>query len=75
MLALLQNETTNQHSNICSYPDVPGIHTSEQIEAWKPVTQAVKKKGATFFMQLWHVGRASHPGAACLYLADREALA
>ena len=48
----------------CRYPDVPGIHSKEQTEGWKPITQAVKKKGATFFLQLWHVGRCSHPGTA-----------
>lgn len=46
------------------YPQVPGIYTQEQVEAWKPVVKAVKDKGGLFFLQLWHVGRASHPGAA-----------
>ncbi|PSC70848.1 12-oxophytodienoate reductase 11 [Micractinium conductrix] len=43
------------------YPCTPGIFTQEQIDGWKPVVQAVKDKGATFFCQIWHVGRASHP--------------
>lgn len=42
------------------YPHTPGLYTKEQIEAWKPVVKAVKDKGAVFFSQLWHVGRASH---------------
>ncbi|KAK9852132.1 hypothetical protein WJX84_008064 [Apatococcus fuscideae] len=42
------------------YPCVPGIYTKEQIEGWKPITKEVKKHGATFFMQIWHVGRTSH---------------
>ena len=33
-----------------------------QVEAWKPVVRAVKKKGCSFILQLWHVGRASHQG-------------
>jgi 2,4-dienoyl-CoA reductase-like NADH-dependent reductase (Old Yellow Enzyme family) len=33
-----------------------------QVEAWKPVVQAVKDKGGMFLLQLWHVGRASHTG-------------
>jgi 12-oxophytodienoic acid reductase len=41
---------------------VPGIYTEEQVAAWKPVVKAVKDKGALFLLQLWHVGRASHPG-------------
>lgn len=43
------------------YPQVPGIHTQEQVEAWKPVVAAVEAKGGLFLCQLWHVGRASHP--------------
>ncbi|MDA3947117.1 MAG: alkene reductase [Helicobacteraceae bacterium] len=43
------------------YPCTPGIHTPEQIEGWKQVTQAVHEKGGTIFLQLWHVGRISHP--------------
>mmetsp|Transcript_5714 Transcript_5714/g.9921 ORF Transcript_5714/g.9921 Transcript_5714/m.9921 type:complete len:407 (+) Transcript_5714:96-1316(+) len=42
------------------YPHTPGIWTQEQVKAWKPIVKAVKAKGAIFFMQLWHVGRASH---------------
>ena len=49
-------------SSACRYPETPGIYTKEQIEAWKPIVKAVHDKGATFFMQLWHVGRASHEG-------------
>jgi N-ethylmaleimide reductase len=43
------------------YPATPGIHTSEQVEAWKMVTEAVHAGGGKIFLQLWHVGRISHP--------------
>ncbi len=43
------------------YPVTPGIHTPEQIEGWKQVTDAVHEKGGRIFLQLWHVGRISHP--------------
>ncbi|PRW44569.1 12-oxophytodienoic acid reductase [Chlorella sorokiniana] len=43
------------------YPCTPGIFTEEQVAGWKPVVKAVKDKGAAFFCQIWHVGRASHP--------------
>ena len=46
------------------YPDTPGIYTPEHIEAWKPITAAVQDAGGVFFSQLYHVGRASHPGMA-----------
>ncbi|ABB11356.1 alkene reductase [Burkholderia lata] len=41
-------------------PATPGIHSPEQVEGWKAVTQAVHAKGGLVFMQLWHVGRISH---------------
>ena len=50
------------HFCCCRYPHTPGIYTQEQIDAWKPVIEAVKAKGSVFFLQLWHVGRASHNG-------------
>ena len=40
------------------YPRVPGLWRDEQVEAWKPVVDAVHAKGALFFCQLWHTGRA-----------------
>jgi N-ethylmaleimide reductase len=43
------------------YPATPGIHTPGQVEAWKLVTDAVHTKGGKIFLQLWHVGRISHP--------------
>ncbi|GBG30390.1 12-oxophytodienoate reductase 1 [Hondaea fermentalgiana] len=38
----------------------PGIWTDEQTEAWKPVVEAGKTKGAKMFAQLWHMGRQGH---------------
>ncbi len=43
------------------YPATPGIHTQEQVEGWKKVVQAVHAKGGKILLQLWHVGRISHP--------------
>jgi N-ethylmaleimide reductase len=43
------------------YPGTPGIHSSEQIAGWKLVTDAVHQAGGRIFLQLWHVGRISHP--------------
>ena len=42
------------------YPCTPGIYTKDQIEAWRPIVKAVKDKGAFFYLQIWHCGRASH---------------
>jgi N-ethylmaleimide reductase len=43
------------------YPRTPGIHTAEQIAGWKQVTAAVHGAGGKIALQLWHVGRISHP--------------
>jgi len=43
------------------YPGTPGIHSAEQVAGWRLVTDAVHKKGGRIFLQLWHVGRISHP--------------
>ena len=43
------------------YVNTPGIYTKAQVDGWKKVTNAVHKKGGKIFIQLWHVGRVSHP--------------
>ncbi len=43
------------------YPATPGIHTVEQVAGWKKVVDAVHAKGGKIYLQLWHVGRISHP--------------
>lgn len=43
------------------YADTPGIWSREQVAGWKQVTQAVHAAGGRMFLQLWHVGRLSHP--------------
>ena len=50
------------------YLDTPGIHSPEQVAAWRPITEAVHAEGGKIVVQLWHVGRISHssllPGGA-----------
>ncbi|KXZ53522.1 hypothetical protein GPECTOR_7g972 [Gonium pectorale] len=58
---LMISEGTNITSDALGYMNSPGLYLPEQLEAWKPVVKAVKDKGAVFFCQLWHTGRASHP--------------
>ena len=43
------------------YPQVPGIWSDQQVEAWKPITAAVHERGGRIFQQIWHVGRISDP--------------
>lgn len=59
---LLIAESTGVSETAQGYPNTPGVWTREQVEAWKPVVQAVHRKGGVFFCQIWHVGRASTYG-------------
>ncbi len=43
------------------YINTPGIYSKDQVGGWKNVTTAVHEKGGHIFIQLWHVGRISHP--------------
>lgn len=57
---LIISEATQVSQQGQGYPATPGIHSAEQINGWKLVTDAVHKKGGKIFLQLWHVGRISH---------------
>jgi 2,4-dienoyl-CoA reductase-like NADH-dependent reductase (Old Yellow Enzyme family) len=58
---LILSEATSVSAMGVGYPDTPGIWSEEQVAAWKPITEAVHAAGATMILQLWHVGRVSHP--------------
>ena len=58
---LIITEATQISPQGVGYPATPGIHSAEQIDGWKRVTDTVHAKGGHIFLQLWHVGRISHP--------------
>ncbi|HEY3361006.1 MAG TPA: alkene reductase [Methanosarcina sp.] len=43
------------------YMHTPGIYSAAQVAGWKKVTDAIHRAGCRIFIQLWHVGRVSHP--------------
>lgn len=43
------------------YPFTPGLHSGEQVAAWRKVTDAVHEKGGKIFAQIMHTGRIGHP--------------
>ena len=43
------------------YPATPCIYNDAQVAGWKKITEAVHAKNGHIFLQLWHVGRISHP--------------
>ncbi|KAJ7957980.1 12-oxophytodienoate reductase-like protein [Quillaja saponaria] len=57
---LLIGEASGISETAQGYPHTPGIWTKEHVEAWKPIVNAVHKKGGIFFCQLWHAGRVSN---------------
>ncbi len=58
---LIISEATQVCPEGQGYAWTPGIHSQEQLEGWKQVTTKVHEAGGRIFMQLWHVGRISHP--------------
>ncbi|WP_437674102.1 alkene reductase [Sorangium sp. So ce131] len=54
------SEATQVSPEGVGYLRTPGIHTDEQVEGWRLVTGAIHRAGGRIFLQLWHVGRASH---------------
>jgi len=58
---LLITEATQITPEGQGYPFTPGIHSAEQVAGWKLVTEAVHQHGGRIFLQMWHVGRVSHP--------------
>ena len=43
------------------YPGQARLLTQRQIEAWKPVVDAIRKEGAVSIMQMFHCGRTAWP--------------
>lgn len=59
--ALIVTEAAQISPQGKGYSFTPGIHDDAQLEGWQGVTQAVHAEGGRIFLQLWHVGRMSHP--------------
>ncbi len=58
---LIVAEATQISQQGQGYAFTPGIHTGAQVAGWRLVTDAVHGEGGRTFLQLWHVGRISHP--------------
>jgi N-ethylmaleimide reductase len=58
---LIVSEATQVSPQGVGYIRTPGIHSTEQVAGWKKITDAVHAAGGKIFLQLWHVGRISHP--------------
>lgn len=58
---LIITEGTIIRPDARGYSNVPGIFTQAHIDGWRKVTDAVHKRDGHIFLQIWHVGRVSHP--------------
>jgi N-ethylmaleimide reductase len=58
---LIISEGSQISKQAVGYVNTPGIYNQEQVEGWKQITKAVHDEGGKIFLQLWHVGRMSHP--------------
>lgn len=58
---LIISEATIVDPMGAGYANTPGIYSEEQTQGWKKVVNAVHDRGGRIFLQLWHVGRISHP--------------
>lgn len=57
---LIISEATMISAGNSAFINEPGIYSTEQIEAWQKVTQAVHQDAGKIFLQIWHGGRACH---------------
>ena len=57
---LIITEATTISEEANGWIESPGIYTDEMTERWKPIVNTVHAKGGAIFLQLWHMGRASH---------------
>ncbi len=58
---LILTEATSVTPMGVGYARTPGIWSEEQVASWKKITTAVHEAGGKIALQLWHVGRVSHP--------------
>ena len=58
---LIITEGSQISKRAVGYINTPGIYSAAQVVGWKKVTKAVHDKEGKIFLQLWHVGRMSHP--------------
>jgi N-ethylmaleimide reductase len=57
---LIVSEATTISEQANGWLESPGIYTDEMVDGWRLTTDAVHRRGGRIFLQLWHMGRASH---------------
>lgn len=57
---LIIAEGTAPSPNGAGYSHMPGLYNSEQLEAWKKITEKVHANGGKIVLQVMHTGRIGH---------------
>ena len=58
---LLISEATIISDQAAGWVNSPGIYQPAHVRGWQRVTDAVHAEGGRIVVQLWHMGRSSHP--------------
>lgn len=57
---LIITEGASPSLNGLGYRNIPGLFNQQQLNAWKPITDAVHEEGGKIFLQIMHTGRVGH---------------
>ena len=57
---LIVSEATTISPQANGWLESPGIYTDAMEAGWRLITNTVHARGGRIFLQLWHMGRASH---------------
>ncbi len=57
---LIITEATTISEQANGWNHSPGVYSDEMVDGWKQVVDSIRAKGGKVFLQLWHMGRASH---------------
>ncbi len=57
---LIISEATQISAQAKGYAGAPGLHSPQQITAWRKITDGVHAENGHMAVQLWHTGRISH---------------
>ncbi|WP_375288371.1 alkene reductase [Sphingomonas sp.] len=71
---LIITEATGISRQGLGWPNAPGIWTETQVEAWKPIIEAVHQAGGRIMVQLWHMGRLARPDTTGLQSISSSAI-
>ncbi len=58
---LIITEATIISPQAAGYVNTPGIYNRQQVRGWQRITEGVHAAQGRIFLQLWHMGRSSHP--------------